>query len=141
MTVVVDTNVVAYYLLGTQPFADECRSFWRRAVRVYAPASWEIELVNVLWLCTRAQGLDAAQAVDRLRQAAQLGIFSVPVKDLWEGTLAKAAAANHPAHDTVFVELASRLGVPLATFDKQVLAKFPQIAVRPRALPTWQPVS
>ena len=29
MTAVVDTNVIAYYLLGTEPFLDEVRQFWR----------------------------------------------------------------------------------------------------------------
>ena len=29
MKAVVDTNVVAYYLLGTEPFVEEVRQFWR----------------------------------------------------------------------------------------------------------------
>lgn len=134
MTAVVDTNVVAYYLLETQPFANECRAFWRRVGQVYAPASWEIEVVNVLWLSIRAGVREPGQALEGLRVAAQLGILSVPVKDLWEGTLARAAAVNHPAYDTVFVELAARLRRPLVTFDNRILAKFPGIAIRPRDL-------
>jgi predicted nucleic acid-binding protein len=46
---VVDTNVVAYYLLGTQPFADETRPFWQALEEAMAPALWEAELANVIW--------------------------------------------------------------------------------------------
>ena len=48
MRVVVDTNVLAYYLLKTEPFVDELRGFWRRVEAAHAPASWEAELANVL---------------------------------------------------------------------------------------------
>ena len=44
MIVVVDTNVVAYYLLGTEPFVDEVRQFWRAAEETWAPVHWEAEL-------------------------------------------------------------------------------------------------
>ena len=46
-----------------------------------------------------------------------------------------------PARATVsrrlalFVELAARTGCPLLTFDKAVIKAFPDIAIRPRALP------
>jgi len=37
-------------------------------------------------------------------------------------------------YDTLFVELASRERLSLATFDSKVLAAFPEIAKRPGAL-------
>jgi predicted nucleic acid-binding protein len=36
--------------------------------------------------------------------------------------------------DALFVELARRARLPLATFDRAVLTAFPAIAKRPRAL-------
>jgi predicted nucleic acid-binding protein len=39
------------------------------------------------------------------------------------------------ACDTLFVELAVRERKPLVTFDAKLLAVFPDIAVRPHALP------
>src|SRR5262245_20447347 len=51
--VVVDTNVVAYYLLGTEPFADEARAFWRGGGAMSAPAHWQAELANVIWMAVR----------------------------------------------------------------------------------------
>ncbi len=132
VSAVVDTNVIAYYLLATEPFADEVSAFWRRFTEVSAPASWEAELVNVLWQAVRAQVVDLAQAQHRLELARQLGITSTPVRDLWASALVLAAASGQPAYDTVFVELALRLQVPLVTFDRKLLDAFPQVARRPK---------
>lgn len=38
--VVVDTNLVAYYLLATEPFVEEVRTFWHGAHEITAPALW-----------------------------------------------------------------------------------------------------
>ena len=134
MNVVVDTNVIAYYLLRTEPFAEECKTFWRGASEVAAPSSWESELANVLWFAIRAGVLDLAQGTEHLRIARELGVSSVPVNHLWEGALTRAVAVDHPAYDTLFVELAHRLKRPLATFDATVLRLFPDVAKRPRDL-------
>ena len=40
MTAVVDTNVVAYYVLGTEPFVDEVRQFWRAVDETWVPVHW-----------------------------------------------------------------------------------------------------
>jgi predicted nucleic acid-binding protein len=50
---VVDTNVVAYYLLGTSQFAAEVRAFMAALDDAWAPAVWEAELANTLWMATR----------------------------------------------------------------------------------------
>jgi predicted nucleic acid-binding protein len=134
VTVVVDTNVIAYYLLRTEPFAREAREFWSARHTIRAPASWEAELANVVWMAVRARVMDRDAAIDKLRLADALGIRSESVRDLWEGALARAVSSNHPAYDTVFVELAIRLRAPLATFDEGLIAKFPEVAKRPRDL-------
>jgi len=38
------------------------------------------------------------------------------------------------AYDTLFVELADRMGTPLVTFDQRLLDEFPKLAKRPAAL-------
>ena len=134
MNVVVDTNVVAYYLLRTEPFAEECRMFWRRVRDALAPSSWESELTNVLWLAVRAGVLEPDQALERLQLTRNLGVVSIQVNQLWEGALARAIEANHAAYDTLFVELAHRTKRPLVTFDEPVLRLFPDVAVRPKDL-------
>ena len=36
--VVVDTNVIVYYLLGTEAFVDEVKAFWAAVTEPIAPA-------------------------------------------------------------------------------------------------------
>jgi predicted nucleic acid-binding protein len=132
---VVDTNVVAYFLLGTEPFRKECERFWREVENPIAPASWEAELINVLWMATRKDVLDLPEALHRLELARSLGIQSVASSNLWHGALVRAHASGVAAYVTLFVELADREGVPLVTFDEPVIKAFPRLAMRPRKLP------
>ncbi len=134
MKAVVDTNVIAYYLLATEPFVDEARSFWHEVTEPSAPSSWEAELVNVVWMAVRHKVLQATDGLKRLELAEQLRIQSVRSSSLWEGALSRACVSGVSAYDTLFVELADRLGAPLATFDQRLLDEFPKIATRPAAL-------
>jgi predicted nucleic acid-binding protein len=134
LKVVADTNVIAYYLLGTEPYRGECGEFWASATDVLAPASWEAEVTNVLWMAFRTKVLDLAEAVYRLELVGSLAIRSYPVSSLWTGALVRACSTGISAYDTLFVELADREGLPLATFDRQLLRTFPSIAHRPSLL-------
>jgi predicted nucleic acid-binding protein len=131
---IVDTNVVAYYLLATEPFVDEVRAFWHRPLDLAAPTLWEAEMANVLWMAARTGVIEKRVALRRLGLAARLGIRSVPIRRLWRGALARALNSNVAAYDTLFVELAARERKPLVTFDVGLLSAFPDVAVRPSAL-------
>jgi predicted nucleic acid-binding protein len=132
--VVIDTNVVAYYLLRTEPFHQEARDLWAAVKKPIAPAFWAAEFANAVWSVTRAGVIAPADALDRLRMAGLLGIESVDVTTLWAGAVSRAIEAGHPAYDTLFVELAHRQSAPLATFDQKVLDRFPEVAIRPATL-------
>jgi len=134
LKVIIDTNVVAYYLLATEPFVEEVRAFWHRPLDLAAPTLWEAEVSNVLWMATRTGLIDKPMALRRLAMAARLGIRSVPIRRLWRGALARALNSNLAAYDTLFVELAVRERKPLVTFDAKLLAVFPDVAVRPTDL-------
>ena len=131
MRAVVDTNVVAYFLLGTRPFILEARRFWRAVGEPLAPALWEAELANVVWMAVRSGILSADEGSNRLDLAARLGIHSVPSKTLWQGALFRSVESGVAVYDTLFVELAGRERLPLATFDRRILSAFPGIAKRP----------
>lgn len=131
MNAVVDTNVVAYYLLATEPFADEARQFWRTVSQPLAPALWAAELANVIWMAIRTGVLAADEGHRRLDLAARLRIRSVSIRTLWQPALARAIAADVTVYDTLFVELAARRRLPLVTFDAKVLKAFPEVACRP----------
>lgn len=134
MKAVVDTNVVAYFLLGTKPFAAEARRFLAGVSNPMAPALWEAEMANVLWMSIRAGVLPADEGPSRLNLAARLGIESVPTRTLLQGALLRSFTSGITVHDTLFVELACREACPLATFDRAVLKAFPGIAARPNTL-------
>jgi predicted nucleic acid-binding protein len=134
MRLVVDTNVIAYFLLRTEPFFEESRQLWHGLEEPMAPASWSAELANAVWVVARAGVLTTAEAFDRLRLASMLNIESVDIESLWTGALGRSLANDHSVYDTLFVELAARESVPLATFDQKLLSVFPDIAARPAAL-------
>ena len=134
MRAVVDTNVIAYYLLKTEPFHREAREFWRAVDEPIAPSFWAAEFVNAVWAVTRSGAITPAEALERVRLASLLGLESIEVTSLWAGALSCALDADHPAYDTLFVELARREQVALVTFDKKLLARFPDVARRPNAL-------
>ena len=131
LRVIVDTNVVAYYLLATEPFVEEVRTFWHRPLELAAPALWEAEVSIVLWMAARKGVIDKRMALLQLGLAARLGIRSVPIRRLWRGALTRALNSNVAAYDTLFVELAVRERKPLVTFDAKLLSTFPDVAVRP----------
>jgi predicted nucleic acid-binding protein len=134
VTAVVDTNVVAYYLLGTEPFLEEVRQFWRTVEEAWAPAHWEAELANAVWMAVRTGVLSSDEGHQKLDLAARLGIRSVHNRSLWQPALTRALNSGAAVYDTLFVELAARRNLPLATFDRNILKKFPAVATRPISL-------
>jgi predicted nucleic acid-binding protein len=132
--VVVDTNVIAYYLLGTEPFVDEVSTFWSAVTEPLAPSIWEAEVANVLWMATRAKVVEHGEALSKLEYAQALGIQSMAVTGLWRGALTRSIQHTVAVYDTLFVELAEREGVPMVTFDGPVLKTFPSVARRPHEL-------
>ena len=134
MKVVVDTNVVAYLLLGTEGFVDEARACFNTVSNPIAPAHWEAELTNVVWMAVRSGILPPAEGLVRLGLARRLGIESVSTATLCQGALLRSVTSGIAVYDTLFVELAARTASPLLTFDKAVIRAFPDIAIRPRAL-------
>jgi predicted nucleic acid-binding protein len=133
---VVDTNVVAYYLLGAEPFVAEARQFWSAVEQPCAPTHWEAELANAVWMAVRMGVLAAGEGHQKLDLAARLGIESVPNRSMWQPALTRALTSGAAVYDTLFVELAAKRSLPLATFDKNVLKTFPDIAHRPGSFPS-----
>jgi predicted nucleic acid-binding protein len=131
---VVDTSVVAYYLLGTEPFLDEVRRFWRTIEESWAPAHWEAELANVVWMAVRTGALPRDEGHQKLDMAARLGVRPVSIRPLWQPALTRALDSDAAVYDTLFVELAAQRNLKLATFDAELLKKFPEIAQRPGSL-------
>ena len=75
MKAVVDTNVIAYFLLGTPKFVAEAREFWNQADELLAPAIWEAEITNVIWMATRARVVPRRTPLQSWRSLAGLAFF------------------------------------------------------------------
>lgn len=131
MKAVIDTNVVAYHLLGAESFADEAGVFLRSVGEAFAPASWAAKLANVVWMAVRGGVIPKREASRRLYLASRLQVRSVSVRLLWRGALARSIESNLAVSDTLFVELAMRRRLPLVTFDRKLLRTFPNLARRP----------
>jgi predicted nucleic acid-binding protein len=134
MKAVIDTNVVAYLLLDTRGFVNESRACFEHVATPLAPAHWESELTNVVWMAVRSGVLSPAEGPVRLGLARRLGVESIATSTLCQGALLRAIQSGVSVYDTLFVELAARSACPLLTFDKAVLTAFPDIARRPRDL-------
>jgi predicted nucleic acid-binding protein len=131
MKAVIDTNVIAYYLMGATRVAAEIERFLRDTEELIAPATWEAELANALWMSTRAGVLGSGDALEKLSLAGSLGIRSQPTRSLWSGALMRSIDSGVAVYDTLFVELAEREGLCLATYDRGILRAFPDLARRP----------
>jgi predicted nucleic acid-binding protein len=134
MRAVVDTNVVAYYLLGNPQFGAEARAFWQGLREPLAPDLWEAELANVVWMSVRLGVLPSVEGTAKLHLARHLGIHTVATRALWHGALLRAVETGVAVYDTLFVELAEREQAPLVTFDRRLLQRWPGLACRPAHL-------
>jgi predicted nucleic acid-binding protein len=125
--IVVDTNVVAYLLIEG--------ASTRVAERVFeadgewcAPVLWRSELRNVLARRVRERDCDLPSALEAWRLAA--AVFETrEFQPNGEHVLRLAAESGHSAYDCEFVAVARDLAAPLVTFDREIVRRFPAVAV------------
>ena len=122
--IVVDTNVVAYLLLGGEKTAG-ARLAFRKDPAWAAPILWRSEFRNVLAAYLRRGTLRLSDALEVMRDAEALfrgAEYSVESRDV----LKLLSESGCSAYDCEFVALAQQLGVPLVTSDAELLREFPQ---------------
>lgn len=105
--------------------AERARQFLSQGWMGLIPVIWELEMINGFVKAERKQTLSNAE-VDRAfldvqalrRTSIQLdsGLVSL------EGTLTIARAHQLTSYDASYLELAQRLGLPLATLDRDLSA-------------------
>jgi predicted nucleic acid-binding protein len=120
---VVDASVAAAWLLPEEATAYTDALLTATAVQeVWVPALWLLEIGNLLLSAERRRRIDAAKRADLAAAAAaiRLRVDREPV-GLVE---LDALAATHrlTTYDAVYLELALRRGLPLATLDRGLLA-------------------
>lgn len=129
--IVVDASVSAAWFLQ-----DEATPFTEAALQatatgeVWVPALWLLEIGNLLLSAQRRKRIATAKRRELASAAAalRLRVDREPVSLL---DLDALAARHHlSAYDAVYLELALRRSLPLATLDNALLAAMPIAGVR-----------
>jgi predicted nucleic acid-binding protein len=96
-----------------------------------APQLWPLEALNGLLSAQRRGRIDAAGRRELLAQLHQLPITIDPetAGQAWSAVQALAEANALTAYDAAYLELAARLGVPLATRDRLLVAAAERLGV------------
>lgn len=127
--IVVDVNVVAYLLIEGDHTA-EAEALLAADPEWAAPLLWRSEWRNVLAGYLRRGGVDLAAALEGVREAERMlsGREYLPEG---ERVVELVAGSDCSAYDCEYVAVAGALDVPLLTWDRAVLAAFPDVAVAP----------
>jgi predicted nucleic acid-binding protein len=117
------------------PYADTIAARFP-AVDIIVPSLWHLEIANVLVVAER-RGRSAQS--DTLTWTGFLSSLPITVDGetvarAWTDTLSLARAHDLTAYDAAYLELALRLGLPLATLDAQLKSAAQTVGV-----PLYQP--
>lgn len=124
---VLDASVALRWFLDhpMPPYANRVKQFFLKGVRAVVPALWHLEMSNGLVVAERRSILTAAdidQAVIDIEQiaAASMDVDGSVVSA--KQALATARALQLSAYDAVYLDLARRERLPLATLDDRLRA-------------------
>jgi predicted nucleic acid-binding protein len=100
-------------------------------LQAHVPSLWPLEVANALLVGERRRRITPA---DTARFLAILGSFPILVDDetvahAWADTTHLARAHNLSSYDTAYLELAIRLGLPLAALDGKLKAAATTVGV------------
>jgi predicted nucleic acid-binding protein len=120
---VIDCSITMTWCFDDEA-TDVTRAVARRLAResVVVPAHWHLEVANVLAITQRTKRLPAAEAKEFLHR---LGRFGVEIDAAFGDRafthlLPLCQTHRLTSYDAAYLELAIRLGLPLATLDKDL---------------------
>jgi predicted nucleic acid-binding protein len=125
--IVVDTNLIAYLLLGGEK-TPRARSIFERDSKWAAPLLWRSEFLSVLAMFIRQRKLTSDKAMEFMNEAETLMQGEEYQVDS-RRVIKLIDSSKCSAYDCEFIALAQHLDVPLITSDKQILKEFPDTAV------------
>jgi len=125
--IVVDTNVIAYLLIGGEK-TPHARALFQKDSKWVAPILWRSEFRNVLAYYLRQRKLVLSDALQLMNEAELL--FQDEEYQVDSGhVLGLVSSSRCSAYDCEFIGLAQHLGLSLVTSDKQLLTEFPDTTV------------
>jgi predicted nucleic acid-binding protein len=128
--IVVDTTIIAYLIIAGEQ-SEHAERVRRADPDWISPPLWRSEFRNVLrnYMGTGELPLELALEYMALAEEMMAG-RSHPVSSA--DVLSLAAVSGCTAYDCEFVALANSMQVPCVTTDRQVLARFPEVAIHPQ---------
>ena len=123
MSLVIDSSITLAWLFEDErsPAAD---SVLRRVTEsgAVAPSLWRLEVANALQMAVKRKRITAvfrdASITDL--QALEVNIDAETDRHAWTTTLQLAERCRLTLYDAAYLELAQRLGLPLATLDEEL---------------------
>lgn len=119
---VLDASVTLAYVLPDESVTDAVRDIMRRARTepVFVPCLWSIEVGNALVIRCRKNRLTPEEAERVLAKPSQFNVHAEEASGThhWSRGFQLALAHSLTLYDAIYLEIASRLRLPLATFDK-----------------------
>ena len=123
MSLVLDSSVTLAWIYAEEATAAVTEVLGRVTQRgAWVPATWKLEVANVLEMNVRRGRHDAA-----FRDSALTDLGEMPIhvdgetgQHAWGATLQLAARHRLTVYDASYLELAQRRGLPLATLDREL---------------------
>ena len=87
--------------------------------RAFAPALWPIDVANAFLVATRRGNVESSEWpwIRHVLETLPITIDPVSGPHVWEAVVDTARAADISVYDAIYVELAVRMRLPLATLD------------------------
>lgn len=134
---VLDCSVTLSWFFGDEcdPYSLSIRESLRRS-RAHTPAIWPLEVANGLLVAQRKNRLTASDVLLLTSAVKFLRVFVEEKRpETWiEQVVAIARQYDLSAYDAAYLELAIRLGLPIATLDGALLR-----AAESAGLPRFEP--
>ena len=125
MTFVLDSSVSLSWCFEDE-FTEVTDALMRRAGEsgAFAPAHWPLEVLNGLAMAERRRRIDAVrrQHLTEFLHDLPVAIDADTVNHAWTRTSQLAERHRLTLYDAAYLELALRLGLPLATLDRDLRA-------------------
>ncbi len=119
---VLDASVAAAWFLADEPDTTAGAALDRlESGEAYVPQLWHLEIRNVLLVAERRGRVAPGEATQHLNALARLPIQTDTAPDL-EGAYGLARVYELTIYDAIYLELAMRKHVALATLDSRLAA-------------------
>lgn len=125
--IVVDTNILSYYFIKSEK-TDLAQSIQEKDPDWLVPAFWKYEFLNVLSKYSRFNGMTLDESKALFSEALDI-LLGKEAQTNPENVLELSIGKGITVYDAEYISLAISLACKLVTADKELLKKFPGVAI------------